>query len=182
MTGVDAKLVRHWTGRRHLLEDPLPDTALRPPVVAVVDRRRRSIAGGTSRQRHPVFSTCRMPEMTIRSSTRGFPGLPCGRWGSIVAHASSDNQNKLLAMPSASSDSNHGKNISWNQRSVWVLTLGHNPKKFASTFSICQHRIYPMSHEDMLQLIDIEQFLFDHVIPRDQEALSLIRPRRSGWL
>src|ERR1700730_2499415 len=27
-------------------------------------------------------------------------------------------------MPSASSDSNHGKNISWNQRSVWVLNLG----------------------------------------------------------
>jgi hypothetical protein len=26
-------------------------------------------------------------------------------------------------MPSASSDSNHGKNISWNQRSVWVLNL-----------------------------------------------------------
>jgi hypothetical protein len=29
-------------------------------------------AGGTPRQRHPVF----MPEMTVRSSTRGFPGLP----------------------------------------------------------------------------------------------------------
>ncbi|MGH6799880.1 MAG: hypothetical protein ACRECZ_00435, partial [Methylocella sp.] len=31
--------------------------------------------------------------------------------------------NKLLAMPSASCDSNHGKNISLNQRSVWVLNL-----------------------------------------------------------
>src|ERR1700731_3765424 len=41
----------------------------------------------------------------------------------IVFHVSSDCQNKLLAMPSASSDSNHGKNISWNQRSVWVLNL-----------------------------------------------------------
>src|SRR2546423_13858728 len=64
-----------------------------------------------------------MPEMTVRSSTRGFPGLPCGRWGSNIFHAASDSQNKLLAMPSASSDSNHGKNISWNQSSVWVLNL-----------------------------------------------------------
>src|SRR3977135_272687 len=64
-----------------------------------------------------------MPEMTGRSSTRGFPGLPCGRWGFNVFHASSDSQNKLFAMPSASSDSNHGKNISLDQRSVWVLNL-----------------------------------------------------------
>ena len=66
--------------------------------------------------------------MTVRSSTRSFPGLPCGRWGSNVLNASSDSQNKLLAMPSASSDSNHGKNISWNQRSVWVLNRGSRRK------------------------------------------------------
>jgi transposase len=30
---------------------------------------------------------------------------------------------------------------------------------------------YPMSHEDMLQLFDFERVLFDHVIPRDREAL-----------
>src|SRR3990170_1679732 len=46
MTGIDAKLFRHWSCRRHLLEGPLPDTALRPPVVAVVDRCVRSILRG----------------------------------------------------------------------------------------------------------------------------------------
>jgi hypothetical protein len=28
-----------------------------------------------------------------------------------------------------------------------------------------------MSHEDMLQLFDFERVLFDHVIPRDRDAL-----------
>src|SRR2546430_631094 len=107
MAAVDGKPVRDETGGRHFLENALPDATLRLPIVAVVDGRRLPIE--TSRQRHPVFNTCRMPEMTVRSSTRGFPGLPRGRWGSNVAHASSDSQNKLLARPSASSDSNHGK-------------------------------------------------------------------------
>jgi hypothetical protein len=30
VTGIDAKLFRHWSCRRHLLEDALPDPALRP--------------------------------------------------------------------------------------------------------------------------------------------------------
>src|SRR4249919_2979131 len=47
MTGIDAKLVRHRSYRRHLLEDPLPDAALRPPVVAVIDRCVRSVLRGT---------------------------------------------------------------------------------------------------------------------------------------
>ena len=34
--------------------------------------------------------------MTVRSSTRGFPGLPRGRCGLSAFHASSDSQNKLL--------------------------------------------------------------------------------------
>ncbi len=29
-----------------------------------------------------------------------------------------------------------------------------------------------MSHEDMLHLFDFERFLFDHVIPRDRDALQ----------
>jgi hypothetical protein len=44
-------------------------------------------------------------------------------------------------------------------------------RKSCSTFSVFRHRIYPMSHEDMLQLFDFERFLVDHVIPRDRETL-----------
>jgi len=36
----DGKLVRNWTGGRHFLENALPDTALGPTIVAVVDGRR----------------------------------------------------------------------------------------------------------------------------------------------
>ena len=36
--------------------------------------------------------------MTVRSSTRGLPGLPRGRCGLSASQASSDNQNKLFAM------------------------------------------------------------------------------------
>ncbi len=39
MTGIDAKLFGHWSCCSHLLEDSLPDTALRPPVVVVIDGR-----------------------------------------------------------------------------------------------------------------------------------------------
>jgi hypothetical protein len=47
---------------------------------------------GQSHQRHPTLSTCKMPEITRRSSTRLAPGWFLGRCGSIVAHASSDSQ------------------------------------------------------------------------------------------
>ena len=47
MTGIDAKFFRHWSCRRHLLEDLLPDAAaLRRTVVAVIDRRVRAILCG----------------------------------------------------------------------------------------------------------------------------------------
>src|SRR6476619_4922694 len=46
MTGIDAELFSHRSRRRHLLEDPLPDAALRPPIVAVIDRCMRSILRG----------------------------------------------------------------------------------------------------------------------------------------
>ena len=36
--------------------------------------------------------------MTVRSSTRGLPGLPRGRCGLSAFQASSDSQNKLFAM------------------------------------------------------------------------------------
>ena len=48
-----------------------------------------------------------MPEMTLRSSTRGLPGLPRGMCGLSAVQASSDSQNKLFAMTIAPNDSNH---------------------------------------------------------------------------
>lgn len=41
----------------------------------------------------PTFRTCRMPLITRLSSTRGLPGWPWGRCGSIRAQASSESQN-----------------------------------------------------------------------------------------
>src|SRR5512132_3491936 len=95
MTGIDAALFRHRSCRRHLLEDPLPDAAFRPPVVAVIDRCMRSILRGAIA---PAASGLKdvQDAITRRSSTRGLPGLPRGRWGSIAAQASSDNHNKCV--------------------------------------------------------------------------------------
>ncbi len=44
-------------------------------------------------------------------------------------------------------------------------------RKSCSTFSIFRHRIYPMSHEDMLQFLDVERVLIDQMIPFDRDAL-----------
>ena len=41
-----------------------------------------------------VLRICKMPEVTVRLSTRGLPGLPRGRCGSIAAQALSDSQNR----------------------------------------------------------------------------------------
>src|SRR6516165_8806466 len=45
VAAVDGKLVGNGASGRHLLEDALPDTTLRPAVVAVIDRCRRSVDG-----------------------------------------------------------------------------------------------------------------------------------------
>ena len=101
MTGIDAELFRHRSCRRHLLEDPLPDAALRPPVVAVIDRCMRSILRGAIA---PAASGLKdMQDATDHPAiTRGLPGLPRGRWGSIAAQASSDNHNKCVIAASLS--------------------------------------------------------------------------------
>ena len=48
-------------------------------------------------ERHAIDSLssrhARCPKMTVRSSTRGLPGLPRGRCGLSAFQASSDNQN-----------------------------------------------------------------------------------------
>ena len=53
--------------------------------------------------------------MTVRSSTRGLPGLPRGRCGLSAFHASSDSQYKLFAMTIAPSDSNQARIYNENQ-------------------------------------------------------------------
>src|SRR5260370_335639 len=58
-------------------------------------------SGGQSHPRQPLFSTCKMPLITRRSSTRSFPRTSVGKNGSILCHCSSFSQNKLLLMISA---------------------------------------------------------------------------------
>ena len=65
--------------------------------------------------------------MTVRSSTRGLPGLPRGRCGLSAFQASSDSQNKLFAMTIAPNDSNQAQICNQNQLTVWVLNLALIP-------------------------------------------------------
>src|SRR5260370_18772747 len=58
-------------------------------------------SGGQSPHRQPLFSTCKMPLITRRSSTRSLPRTSVGKCGSIRRHCASFNQNKLLLMISA---------------------------------------------------------------------------------
>ena len=53
--------------------------------------------------------------MTVRSSTRGLPGLPRGRCGLSAFHAASDSHNKLFAMTIAPSNSNQAQIHNQNQ-------------------------------------------------------------------
>ena len=56
--------------------------------------------------------------MTVRSSTRGLPGLPRGRRGLSAFQASSDSQNKLFAMTIAPSNSTQAQIYNQNQLTV----------------------------------------------------------------
>ena len=109
--------------------------------------------------------------MTVRSSTRGFPGLPRGRWGSNAFHAASDSQNKLLAMPSASSDSNHGKNISSNQRSVWVLNLERVTIKWNHLIGKDSLKIKELEH---VGIEKVERLFRDMLSPDDGGPLAAL--------
>src|SRR5215510_4408154 len=53
-------------------------------------------SGGQSHQRQPLFSTCTIPLITRRSSTRSTPRTSVGRRGSIRFHCSSLSQNRFL--------------------------------------------------------------------------------------
>ena len=103
MTGIDAELFRHRSCRRHLLEDLLPDAALRPPVVAVIDRCMRSILRGAiapaasglkdmqDATDHPAIVYARLAE--VCRAEDGAQSLPS---------ASSDNHNKCVIAASLS--------------------------------------------------------------------------------
>ena len=67
--------------------------------------------------------------MTVRSSTRGLPGLPRGRCGLSAFQASSDSQNKLFAMTIAPSDLNQAQIYNHNQLTVWVSNVGSKPNR-----------------------------------------------------
>src|SRR5262245_40917920 len=102
MTGIDAELFRHRSCRRHLLEDPLPDAALRPPVVAVIDRCMRSILRGAIA---PAASGLKdMQDATDHPAIvyARLARLAAWKWGSIAAQASSDNHNKCVIAASLS--------------------------------------------------------------------------------
>ena len=116
MRTVEAELVRNIARSCNLLEQTLPKPTLRPSVVTIVDRGRRAVFRRTSRQRHPVLRTCKMPLMTRRSSTRGLPGLPRGRCGSIAAHASSDSQNRRVITTSRLDEPNQKVNAPKQKR------------------------------------------------------------------
>src|SRR6266566_7174611 len=82
-------------------------------------------SGGQSHHRQPLFSTCKMPLITRRSSTRSLPRTSCGKCGSICLHCSSFSQNKLRRIR-FSAPNHQQKRISnrfRQQRFYWVLTL-----------------------------------------------------------
>jgi hypothetical protein len=62
--------------------------------------------------------------MTVRSSTRGLPGLPRGRCGLSAFQASSDSQNKIFAMTIASPRLKSGANI----QSKSINCMGSQPR------------------------------------------------------
>jgi hypothetical protein len=90
-----------------------------------------------------------MPEMTVRSSTRGFPGLPCGRWGFNVFHASSDSQNRFLAMP-------HLQRLKLGQKYIMesMLCMGSQPSKLCkNSFPVPAHagKKHTARHAEILE-------------------------------
>src|ERR1700730_7816687 len=81
MAAVDEKLVRNWTGGRHFLENALPDTALGPTIVAIVDGRRwpigwRNVAPPASCFQHMQDAGKDSPIVHARFSRLEADGVP----------------------------------------------------------------------------------------------------------
>ena len=69
---------------RQRLQQPEPEASTRSAAEPIVGRRGWFIPGWQSHQRQPTFSTCRISEITLRSSIRRALGWFCGRRGSIA--------------------------------------------------------------------------------------------------
>src|SRR4029453_4295301 len=86
-------------------------------------------SGGQSFQRQPLRSTCRMPLITLRSSTRSLPRTSVGRCGSICCHCSSFSQNRFDRIFSAPLTAE-------NQQPILAATLllGFSPRRGKKDF------------------------------------------------
>src|SRR5258705_719377 len=84
-------------------------------------------SGGQSHHRQPLFSTCKMPLITRRSSTRSLPRTSLGKCGSICRHCSSLSQNRLrricFSPPNQNDRQKRISNRFSQQRFYWVSTL-----------------------------------------------------------
>jgi hypothetical protein len=94
---VDRGALRHRTGFLRRVEQLQPEAPMRPAVEAIVDRRRWPLLGRAVAPAAANLRTCRMPEITRRSSTRRAPGWLLGRCGPIAVHALSNNQNSAIS-------------------------------------------------------------------------------------
>ena len=118
VAAVDRKLVGKGASSRHLFEDALPDTTLRPAIVSIVDRRRRPIDG-----RNVAPSTACLQDMQDARDDRAVVDARLARPALRQVRAertpgSSDSQNKLFAMTIAPSDSNQAQIYNQNQYTV----------------------------------------------------------------
>ena len=97
--------------------------------------------------------------MTVRSSTRGLPGLPRGRCGLSAFQASSDSQNKLFAMTIALQRLKSSANISSKSTSC----MGSLPKPYSQQFGrlcvrvpVAGHGPCPWVGRDKSRLADFD--------------------------
>jgi hypothetical protein len=79
-----------------LPEQVFPDAAPRPAHKAVIDHCRRTIFGRAIAPAADLLSTCTMPLITRRSSTRSTPRTSVGRRGLTRDRCSSLSQSKFL--------------------------------------------------------------------------------------
>lgn len=131
---VDHLDVARSTASGKLTEQPLPDTALRPADEPIVDGCWRAILGRAV-LRQPLLKTCRMPLITVRSSTRSLR-TAVGRRGSICRHCSSLSQNRFARIFSAPLTAE-------NQQPILAAThlLGFSPSRFPTCFANLDHRV-----------------------------------------
>src|SRR4051812_21702888 len=92
--GVEQECAGRTARAGERLEHLAPYASLGPAHETVVQGLPRSILGWRSAHRPPERSTCTMPEITRRSSTRGTPRVSRGSKGARRANCSSVSQNR----------------------------------------------------------------------------------------